>query len=365
MSRQTLEIESLAEFDQHISGTKRLNGWFVRALDLTERVDVLAAVDPSGAVFLGCVLLTDQIVDLRKRGALLFPRLPDVPFDPYRGHLYDATELFGAGRYRDSPDATIFAWSKGKPSVRRALAVALHDHSISDALDDATAAIRPQDIVGIMGGHDLARGQNGFRAAARLGLRLAAAGRTVLTGGGPGAMEAANLGAWMSRYANELDAALGMLAEVPSYRPSLDDWARTAMAVCDRWPDGGQSFGIPTWFYGHEPPNAFAAKIAKYFANALREDTLLTRSRGGVICLSGTAGTVQEIFQASTENYYAATPADVAPMILVGIDYWTTQLPAWPLLERLGKGREMGRQIHLVDTADEAAELLLARVGST
>lgn len=360
MSRQTLEIESLAEFDRHISGATRLSGWFVQSVDLTERVDVLAAVDPSGAVFLGCVLLTDQAVDLRRRGALLFPRLPDVPFDPYRGCLYDAAELFGSGRYRDSSDAAIFAWSKGKRSVRYALATALHDHAISDALDEATARIKPHDIIGIMGGHNLVRGQDGFRAAARLGMRLAAAGRTVLTGGGPGAMEAANLGAWMSPYADELDAALDVLAEVPSYRPSLDDWARTALAVRDRWPNGGRSFGIPTWFYGHEPPNAFAAQIAKYFANALREDTLLTRCRGGVIALSGAAGTVQEIFQASTENYYAAAPVDVAPMVLVGIDYWTTQVPAWPLLERLGEGREMGRQIHLVDTTDEAAELLLA-----
>ena len=32
------------------------------------------------------------------------------------------------------------------------------------------------------------------------------------------------------------------------------------------------SLGVPTWFYGHEPPNLFATRIAKFFTNALRED---------------------------------------------------------------------------------------------
>ena len=28
--------------------------------------------------------------------------------------------------------------------------------------------------------------------------------------------------------------------------------------------DESESLGIPTWLYGHEPPNPFATKIAKY-----------------------------------------------------------------------------------------------------
>ena len=71
-----------------------------------------------------------------------------------------------------------------------------------------------------------------------------------------------------------------------------------------RWPKGGHSIGIPTWFYGHEPPNAFASHIAKYFANATREDGLLARSNAGVVFLPGAAGTVQEIFDNATPNYY-------------------------------------------------------------
>ena len=115
---------------------------------------------------------------------------------------------------------------------------------------------------------------------------------------------------------------------------------------------------MPTWFYGHEPTGVFATEIAKYFTNALREDTLLHRCRGGIVYLPGQAGTVQEIFQAVTENFYAADPAEVAPMVLVGVDYWTTTFPAWPLLRALGADRELGAVIACVDDVDEAADLL-------
>jgi hypothetical protein len=66
---------------------------------------------------------------------------------------------------------------------------------------------------------------------------------------------------------------------------------------------------------------------------------------------------VQEIFQDACENFYAA-PESVAPMVLVGRAYWTSQLPAWPLLQALARGRAMEPHIHLVDTIDEAAALI-------
>ena len=86
---------------------------------------------------------------------------------------------------------------------------------------------------------------------------------------------------------------------------------------------------------------------------------MLHRCRGGIVYLPGQAGTVQEIFQAVTENFYAADPALVAPMILVGIEYWTQTYPAWELLQRLGEGRALGDVIHCVDDVASAAALLL------
>ena len=44
-------------------------------------------------------------------------------------------------------------------------------------------------------------------------------------------------------------------------------------------------------------------------------------------------------------------------MVLVGAAYWTTTLPAWPLLQSLARGRPMEEHVHLVDTVDEALAL--------
>jgi predicted Rossmann-fold nucleotide-binding protein len=368
MSRPLVEIDTLAAFDAHLDRTAAMGGWFVQSLDLRGRSVALAEHDPRAAVFLGCRFAPGVEDQLRRRGALVFPRLPDLPFDPYRGSLYDAAELYGRSqpaqtRYSDSPDAAIYAWSQtsGPPSLGHALATALHDHAITDALDDATAGLDPQHLVGVMGGHALQRGEPAYAAAADLGGRLARAGRTVLTGGGPGAMEAANLGAYLSTDGASLPAALALLAAAPGYRTGIEAWIGAAFAVRELWPpeQAGRSLSIPTWFYGHEPTNVFATGIAKYFANAVREDTLLHRCRGGIVYLPGQAGTVQEIFQAATENFYAPDPSRVAPMVLVGMEYWTTTYPAWPLLQRLAADRPMSLAVSCVDSVGEAAELLL------
>ena len=79
----------------------------------------------------------------------------------------------------------------------------------------------------------------------------------------------------------------------------------------------------------------------------------------GIVFLPGAGGTVQEVFQDACENYYA-DESSVAPMVLVGREHWTETLPAWPLLRALARGRAMEDHVHLVDTVDEAAELVAA-----
>jgi predicted Rossmann-fold nucleotide-binding protein len=171
-------------------------------------------------------------------------------------------------------------------------------------------------------------------------------------------MEAANLGAYLSGHDDDvLDAALGVLAGCPSYSPSIGAWAEAAFEVRHRWPGGVASLGVPTWFYGHEPPNAFAEAIAKYFKNAIREDVLLHVCRSGIVFLPGRGGTVQEVFQAACENYYAVE--HVTPMVLVGQDFWTGDLPVWPLLRSLATGRSMEDRVHLVESWPQAVALLV------
>ncbi len=80
------------------------------------------------------------------------------------------------------------------------------------------------------------------------------------------------------------------------------------MKIIDKYPltandyEKCKSIGIPTWLYGHEPPAPFATHIAKYFANSVREDGLLTIAKHGVIFAPGSAGTTQEIFQDATQT---------------------------------------------------------------
>jgi len=355
-----VDIESLEHFDRIVAaGATSMMGWRVQSVPLLDRTGVLRKLTPAGSVFLGCALDLEAEAWIRDGGGLIFPTIPELPFDPYRGTLYAADELYAglSSGYEATPDAQIYAWSRQHDETgdtSRTLAAALHDHSIADALHEL-----PDDRpwIGVMGGHGIERTTPAYRSAVLLGRTLARAGLTVATGGGPGAMEAANLGASLASYDDAaVEAALAGLASAPTFRPSIADWAATGLAVRRDFPgDGGVS--VPTWFYGHEPPNVFATSIAKYFSNALREDVLLSRARGGIIYLPGAAGTVQEIFQAVTPNYYGDQATQI-PMILVGVDHWSRTLPVWPLLQSLATNRPMAASVHLVDTIDEAVSLV-------
>ncbi|TRO61311.1 LOG family protein [Streptomyces sp. IB201691-2A2] len=355
------EIETLEEFDAVVSSRGTLAGFRVQCVDLTDRTKELLASDATGAVFLGCPMRENAAAKVRADGALVFPPLPGLPFDPYRGHLYRPDELFASldKGYEETPDALAYAWfqrTKTDGDIYASMLRSVHDDAISDALDELLRGTR---VVGVMGGHALGRGTDAYDSAVRLGRALARAGFTVATGGGPGAMEAANLGAYAAPYDDTmLHEACKILAKSPSFVPSVTDWARAAFEVRTRWPKGNTSVGIPTWFYGHEPPNAFASHIAKYFANATREDGLLARSNAGVVFLPGAAGTVQEIFDNATPNYYESR-GEPTPMVLVNRAHWTERLPTWPLLQALARDRSMESRIALVDRIEEAPEALI------
>ncbi|MFK0121254.1 LOG family protein [Streptomyces sp. NPDC090994] len=354
------EIESLAEFDEVLARGAGLAHYRVQAVDLTDRTDALLTAEATGAVFLGCPMDDKAATAVRAAGALVFPPVPGLPFDPYRASVYSPDDLYAglSDGYGTTPDALAYAWfqrTKADGDIFASMLRAVHDDAVSDAVDELLAGAR---VVGVMGGHAMARGTEAYAGAARLGRELARAGFTVATGGGPGAMEAANLGAYAAPFADTmLEEALLLLAKAPSFTPSIEEWARAAFEVRERWPDGGASVGIPTWFYGHEPPNAFAAHIAKYFANATREDGLLARSNAGVVFLPGAAGTVQEIFDNATPNYYESR-GEPTPMVLVDEAHWTERLPTWPLLRALARGRSMESRIRLVDRIEDAPAAL-------
>jgi predicted Rossmann-fold nucleotide-binding protein len=352
---RVIHVESLEELDERLAaGATSLRGWRLRGLDLSDRRATLAEVSVAGATFLACRFADGDADRIQADGALVLEVPADLPVEP-RGALYSPEELYDAPRYADSLDALAYAWSQRPSDPSAALGRALHDHTVDLALQTWVAG---RSLVGVMGGHRLERGHPGYLDTARLGAELGAH-LTLATGGGPGAMEAANLGAWMANRPDDLAEAVAMLAEAPTFRPSVEAWVRAAFAVRERFPDGADSLGIPTWHYGHEPPNPFASAIAKYFRNSTREATLLQVCDGGIVFLPGHGGTVQEVFQDACENFYA-DESSIAPMVLVGASYWTEQLPAWPLLERLARGRPMEGHVHLVDSVAEAANLVIS-----
>jgi len=353
------ELETLAQFDTQLAAPGGLAECYVQSLDLTDRRAALLAADVTRAVFLGCTFPPGVEAVLEARGALVFPTLPDLPFNPYRSGLYTAAELYAGLEhgYRYTLDARNYRWWKhvGRHrSLTSELAMTLHDHAISEAL----AELDLEGAVGVMGGHALVRGSQGYAAAALLGRALAASGRAVVTGGGPGAMEAVNLGASLQGGDTELEAALALLAERPRFAEDVASWVTIGLEVAERYPLGGRSYGVPTWLYGHEPPNVFTCGIGKLFSNAVREDVLLRLATGGLVCLPGAAGTVQEIFQGLTPRYYALPDETIPPLVLVDVAYWTRDVPVWPLLEALADDRRMASAIHLVDDIADVAALL-------
>lgn len=363
----TREIATLEEFD-HTALTGSFAGYRVRAVDLTDRTFALLVSDTSQAVFLGCPMEPQALAHVRAGGALVFPPVPDLPFDPYRAQLYTPQELYAGladgGSYEDTPDAATYRWFRRTATngdVFASMLRSVHDDALSDTLDQR---LRGNRVVGVMGGHAMERGGAAYAGAARLGRALARHGFTVATGGGPGAMEAVNFGAYAAPYDDVmLGKALDVLAGTPSFGASVGAWAGTALEVRDRWPDGGPSYGLPTWFYGQEPSNPFASQLAKFFAVATREDGLLSRCTAGVVFLPGAAGTVQEIFDAATSNYYGSR-GEPAPMVLVDRAHWTRELPAWPLLQSLAAGRGMARRVALVDGVAEVPHTLEQLAGA-
>jgi predicted Rossmann-fold nucleotide-binding protein len=307
-----------------------------------------------------------------------------LPFDPLRGALYTTNELFNEflledpDSYARCTDIEILKYfvKNGKNPARDSRAStlqALHDNSISECA--AKLLKQSNRIVAIMGGgHGVDRSKDSYVNGALLAYNLASAGCFLVSGGGPGAMEATHMGAAFARQSSsDLHSAIKELADRPtppanakdlvsdegtvnqSIARALHDWLEPAIKIADNLGnDLGPSLGIPTWLYGYEPTTPFASNIAKYFQNSLREDGLVTAGAAGIVFMEGKAGTIQEIFQDATQNYYGtfcpmvflSSPADA------GQHYWEKTLPVRGLIESLlGKhpGLSFESSLHRLD----------------
>ena len=277
-------------------------------------------------MFLGCLLPDGAADRLTAGGAGVFSGLDDLPFAVYRAELYTYDELVARGAEPGiTLDARVASWfASSSTSVRDAVIRALHDATVDAAVARFVAGRR---VVGVMGGHALDRGADLYRTIAVTGRALTRSGFTVATGGGPGAMEAANFGAWMAPFADDaLDDALTMLRITPNAEVDANVYHESALAVRSRWAPGGESLGVPTWVYVNEPTTAFATHLAKYFTNSIREAGLLAIARSGVVYAPGTAGTEEEIFTDTAQN--SLTLYEVrSPMVFLGRQFFEREHP--------------------------------------
>jgi predicted Rossmann-fold nucleotide-binding protein len=338
--------------------------------------------------------------------SIVVPPRAKLPFHLFRTDVYTANELL-AGYDPNKPDDTYrltLDWKcytvmmdettmqkRADLSEADVIYFRLHDLAIEQALDRYLHATSnksgPKKVVGIMGGHSLPRTEkkspnstedSTYMQVALLAQRLSSNGFTIATGGGPGLMEAGNLGAWFAdRPESELRDAVRMLASVSNVPGSgtvnIGKWLKPAFDVMEKYPRTNhvtrtESVGVPTWFYGGEAPSPFASHIAKYFENSLREEHLLAIANSGVIFAEGGFGTVQEIFQNACQNSVHAYNTNTVRMVLFGTDYWnpgtnamsgTNGLPAWPLLQQLGEKKHFSNSLRIMNEIDAITNFII------
>lgn len=340
-------------------------------LDLSAHEGELSSVTLDGCVLLGGTLTPGIAAQAAAQGATVLGRRGDVPFDMYRPDVYGVADIYAGfdpaepDSWAKSFDHVAYLWfmdpAKKVPKpigFADTIAARVHDAAMERAvLRFLHQAGKP--AVAVMGGHDRDRTDAGYLAVAKLARDLARQDRMIVTGGGPGFMEAANFGAFLAPFPDKaLEDAMAVLVTAPKFADShkwlsaacevrrqlLGDWKASA-------PAGSDNLGIPTWLYGHEPPNLFATHIGKFFYNSLREDGLVTVADGGIIFAEGNAGTVEEVFQDATQNYYRAAATAPTPMVLFNSTpgFWdlpcdqvvdkTRRKPLLPLLKQLAGER--------------------------
>ena len=183
--------------------------------------------------------------------------------------------------------------------------------------------------VTVFGSARFTEGQPYYRLAREVGARLARAGFTVMTGGGPGIMEAANRGA----------------REV-----------------------GGRSLGCNIELPQEQKPNAYLDKWVTFKHFNVRK-LMLVKYSYAFIAMPGGFGTLDEIFE--TAVLIQTHKIQEFPLVLMGRDYWRPLLDFMHdrlLAEKTIDPPDTDR-ILLTDSAEEAVnsvtDLAMHRFGLT
>lgn len=381
-----IEIDTIPDFENWINAGITFPA-AIQELDITPYTLKIKKYSFENSMFLGCKLSDECAGHIVKSGGLVISDLKrkNISFSIHKSKLYSVNELFNGfditkkEGYKLTYDYKVYKEYVNEGldypnSIATSLSRRLHDHSITDALYEL---IEGRKVVAIMGGHSMERQDPYYLAIAKISRTLTQKGYLMISGGGPGAMEATHFGAYFACKKEEemIEALNKMKVRLPNAKPNEEyndiDWLHRAWQILNDYPISedekkqSMSIGIPTWLYGHEPPAAFATHIAKYFANSVREDGLLAIAKHGVIFAPGSAGTTQEIFQDAAQNHYAAYNTHkykryVSPMILFGIKRWTEERPLWELMKKVSKERAYGELLHLTEDANDVIAKIIA-----
>ncbi len=161
-----------------------------------------------------------------------------------------------------------------------------------------------------------------YALAEQLGKKLAEADLAVITGGGPGAMEAANKGCCQAG-----GTSVGLGIELP-FESGLNQWV-----------DVGVNF--------------------RYF---FARKTMFVKYSSGFVVLPGGLGTFDELFEALT--LVQTQKVTSFPVVLIGVDYWSGLL-SWLRDTVLADGKISEADLallHHTDDVDEAVALMVEGV---
>lgn len=352
-------ITQISSFQELLQNGHSLKNCTLQALDFSQLQLNWENFAVENTLFLGCQMSLDDEMVLRRKGAYIYHAPTNLPYNPFRSTLYRWQELI-VQKDQKSRDLHIYEHFSNKrynPTINEALWQRIHDHAMDDALrqllDFDEHGMTQRRCVAFMGGHGVSRKDPYFRKTVETAKLLGENGYFIASGGGPGIMEAANLGAYLAGLSERVvDEAITLLEVAPMYTDT--GYHQAALAVLDKFPEGQENLAIPTWFYGHEPSNLFASHIAKYFSNSIREDTLLAVALYGIVYAPGSAGTTQEIFMDAAQNHYA-TFNYYSPMVFLGRQRYEIDTMIYPLLRQLSYGKEYHNQLFLTD---EPAEVL-------
>ncbi len=337
----------------------------IQSIDLTKTGIDFTKIKLANTTFLGCEMPEETELLLRKKGAMIYPKIVGIPYNPYRNELYSWQELMGG--YDPDNDKSLdlkiynhYNSFKNISDINESLAERIHDHAIDNAILDLIGmdetGMTTKKCVGVMGGHGVPRTDISYEKVAIIAKILTENGYFILSGGGPGIMEAANLGAYFAGKTEEdLKKSIEILKEAPLFTDKNN--VLQSEKVIEMHKAGGESLAIPTWFYGHEPSNLFATKIAKYFSNAIREDILLATALHGIIYAPGSSGTIEEIFTDAAQNHYISF-GYTSPMIFFGKEFWSEKTGIYNVVNNLSEGLKYHDMLTISDEPDEIIKFI-------